>query len=407
MPSVINSDDGVVSGTSGLKTTGGNDGLLNIQTNGSTAMSVNASQQVTFNNGANLPNTFGFKNRLINSDMRIDQRNAGASVTPTNSQYLVDRWQASLTQASKYTAQQNAGAVTPPAGFRNYLGFTSSSAYSVLTGDIFGFGQIIEGFNVADLGWGTANAQAVTLSFWVRSSLTGSFGGAIKNDGDTRNYPFTFTISAVNTWEQKTVTIPGDTSGTWGSTNGAGINIRFSLGCGSTYSGTAGAWTGTNIWQPTGSTSVVGTNGATFYITGVQLEKGSTATSFDFRSYGTELELCQRYLPAFDSTGSTFRLPASGVASTSNTVFFTITFPVTTRVPATGLFVSSAGHFAAGVDGLVVQSPASALVFNALSSNNAGRVQMTTSTSPFSANQPAQLDAISASGILYFTGCEL
>jgi hypothetical protein len=227
--------------------------------------------------------------------MVIDQRNAGASVTPTNSQYLVDRWQASLTQASKYTAQQNAGSVTPPAGYKNYLGFTSSSAYSVAAGDIFGFGQVIEGFNVADLGWGTANAQTITISFWVRSSLTGAFGGAVKNDGDTRNYPFTFTISSANTWEQKTITIAGDTSGTWLTTSGAGINIRFSLGCGSTYSGTAGAWTGTNTWQPTGSTSVVGTSGATFYITGVQLEKGSTATSFDFRPYTTELALCERY----------------------------------------------------------------------------------------------------------------
>lgn len=237
----------------------------------------------------------GFRNRIINGDMRIDQRNAGASVTPSNSQYLVDRWQASLTQASKYTAQQNAGSVTPPAGYSNYLGFTSSSAYSVTSSDIFGFGQIIEGFNAADFGWGTANAQTVTLSFWVRSSLTGSFGGAVKNNGDTRNYPFTFTISAANTWEQKTVTVAGDTTGTWLTTNGAGINIRFSLGCGATYSGTAGAWTGTNIWQPTGSTSVVGTNGATFYITGVQLEAGSVATPFERRDYGRELIMCQRY----------------------------------------------------------------------------------------------------------------
>ena len=239
------------------------------------------------------------RNRIINGDMRIDQRNAGASVTPTNSQYLVDRWQASLTQASKYTAQQNAGSVTPPTGYSNYLGFTSSSAYSVTSGDIFGFGQIIEGFNAADFGWGTANAQTVTLSFWVRSSLTGAFGGAVKNDGDTRNYPFTYTINSANTWEHKTVTIAGDTSGTWNSTNGVGINIRFSLGCGTTYSGTAGAWTATNIWQPTGSTSVVGTNGATFYITGVQLEAGSVATSFERRLYGQELALCQRYFQRF------------------------------------------------------------------------------------------------------------
>jgi hypothetical protein len=238
---------------------------------------------------------FGMRNRIINGDMRIDQRNNGASVTPTNSQYLVDRWQASLTQASKYTAQQNAGSVTRPTGYSNYLGFTSSSAYSVTSGDIFGFGQIIEGFNAADFGWGTANAQTVTLSFWVRSSLTGAFGGAVKNDGDTRNYPFTYTINSANTWEYKTVTIAGDTSGTWNSTNGAGINIRFSLGCGTTYSGTAGVWTATNIWQPTGSTSVVGTNGATFYITGVQLEAGSVATPFERRDYGREEILCFRY----------------------------------------------------------------------------------------------------------------
>jgi hypothetical protein len=240
--------------------------------------------------------------------MRIDQRNAGASVTPSNSQYLVDRWQASLTQASKYTAQQNAGSVTPPAGFTKYLGITSSSTYSVVSSDIFGLGQIIEGFNVADFGWGTANAQALTLSFWVRSSLTGSFGGAIKNNGDTRNYPFSYTVSSANTWEFKTVVIPGDTTGTWATDNTAGVNIRFSLGCGSTFSGTAGAWTATNIWQPTGSTSVVGTNGATFYLTGVQVEAGSVATPFERRSYGQELALCQRYY----ETGFT-KMYATGV----------------------------------------------------------------------------------------------
>jgi len=279
-------------------------------------------------------NTMG-RNRIINGDMRIDQRNAGASVTPTNSQYLVDRWQASLTQASKYTAQQNAGSVTPPTGYSNYLGFTSSSAYSVTSGDIFGFGQIIEGFNAADFGWGTANAQTVTLSFWVRSSLTGAFGGAVKNDGDTRNYPFTYTINSANTWEHKTVTIAGDTSGTWNSTNGVGINIRFSLGCGTTYSGTAGAWTATNIWQPTGSTSVVGTNGATFYITGVQLEAGSVATSFERRMYPQELQLCQRYFFKKQSEAvDALQLAVPYNGSTSNQ-YLTYFYPVEMRAAPT------------------------------------------------------------------------
>jgi hypothetical protein len=237
----------------------------------------------------------GFKNRIINGAMVIDQRNAGASVTPTASVYTLDRWQANLSVTSKYSVQRNAGSVTPPAGFTNYLGITSLSAYSVGAGENFAIAQSIEGFNVADLGWGTANAATVTLSFWVRSSLTGTFGGSLINASANRAYPFSYTISAANTWEYKTVTVAGDTSGTWGTGNGTGIGLYFGLGVGSTFSGTAGAWSGSLAFSATGATSVVGTNGATFYITGVQLEKGSTATSFDYRPYGTELALCQRY----------------------------------------------------------------------------------------------------------------
>jgi hypothetical protein len=244
---------------------------------------------------------YGFKNRIINGAMVIDQRNAGASVTPTNGQYTVDRWIYYGSQTSKATAQQNAAAVSPPAGFKNYLGITSASAYSVLSGDYFALGQHIEGFNIADLGFGTAGASTVTLSFWVRSSLTGTFGGTLSNGG-SRSYPFTYTISAANTWELETITIPGDTSGTWGSTNSYGITVYFGLGVGSTYSGTAGAWSANSYFSATGATSVVGTNGATFYITGVQLEKGTVATSFDYRPYGTEFMLCQRYYEVGEST---------------------------------------------------------------------------------------------------------
>jgi len=229
---------------------------------------------------------YGFKSRIINGGMVIDQRNAGASVTNiAGAVYPVDRFYALGSQASKFTVQQNAGSVTPPAGFIKYVGVTSSSAYSLLAGDYFILGQAIEGLNIADLAWGTASAATVTLSFWVRSSLTGTFGGNFRNNAGDRNYPFTYTISVANTWEQKSVTIAGDTSGTWLTTNGMGINVSFGLGVGSTFSGTAGAWSGNNYLGATGATSVVGTNGATFYITGVQLEKGSTATSFDYRPY--------------------------------------------------------------------------------------------------------------------------
>ena len=278
------------------------------------SVSINGTSGLTFNDGSaqtTAATGFGFKNRIINGAMVIDQRNAGASVTPSTSgggTYTLDRWFGQVSQNSKMTVQQNAGSVTPPAGFTNYLGVTSSSAYSVAAGDYFSIRQQIEGFNTADLGFGTANASTVTLSFWVRSSLTGTFGATIQsffNGASTRTYPFTYTISAANTWEYKTVTISGDTTGTWvGATNGVGISVAFGLGSGSTFSGTAGSWQSGNFIQPTGTVSVVGTNGATWYITGVQLEKGSTATSFDYRPYGTELALCQRYCFKMSTTSN-------------------------------------------------------------------------------------------------------
>jgi len=236
----------------------------------------------------------GFKNRIINGDMRIDQRNGGASSTAI-SVYTIDRWFYNTSVASKGTWQQNAGAVTPPTGFTHYLGFTSSSAYTLGSTDEFGFQQIVEGVNVADLAWGTANAQSVTISFWVRSSLTGNFGGSVRNRTVTRSYPFTYNISAANTWQYKTITIPGDTTGTWNKDTSAGLYLKFAFGVGASRSGTSGVWAATNYASSTGSVSVVGTNGATFYITGVQLEKGSVATPFEFRNFAQELMMCQRY----------------------------------------------------------------------------------------------------------------
>jgi hypothetical protein len=261
----------------------------------------------------NSDSSFGFKNRIINGAMVIDQRNAGASVTPaSNPTYTLDRWVYTYSQNSKFSVQQNAGSVTPPAGFTNYIGFTSLAATSLGSTDYFILRQMVEGFSTADLAFGTASAKTITLSFWVRSSLTGTFGGAISNSGESRNYPFTYTISSANTWEQKSVTIAGDTSGTWLTTNGIGIELSIGLGVGSTYSGTAGAWTSSLFVGATGATNVAGTNGATFYITGVQLEVGSTATSFDYRPYGTELSLCYRYFESSNATGTFPYMPMAG-----------------------------------------------------------------------------------------------
>jgi hypothetical protein len=237
------------------------------------------------------------KNRIINGAMVIDQRNAGASVATSSGTnvFTLDRWQVYYTATNKYTVQQNAGSVTPPAGFTNYLGITSSAATTVGSTDLYLIYHRIEGFNCSDLGWGTANAKTVTLSFQVYSSLTGTFGGTLNSAIGTYSYPFTYSIATANTWTTISVTIAGPTAGTWGTGNSGCIQLNFTLGVGSTYNGTAGSWTANTYYGATGATSVVGTNGATFYITGVQLEVGSSATGYEYRQYGQELLLCQRY----------------------------------------------------------------------------------------------------------------
>jgi hypothetical protein len=256
----------------------------------------------------------GFKNRIINGAMVISQRYGTSAQTPTNGQYVLDRFQYNLNQTGKFSAGQYTNA---PAGFTNSMGISSNSAYSLGAGDYFTITQPIEGYNVADLGWGTANAKTVTLSAWVYSSLTGTFGGSLMNGAFNYAYPFTYTISAANTWTQISVTVAGPTAGTWPTDNSASLQVNFSLGTGTTYSGTAGAWTGSLKFSATGAVSVVSTSGATLYLTGVQLEVGSTATSFDYRPYGTELQLCQRYFETSYPAGSTIPSFVAGFVGTT------------------------------------------------------------------------------------------
>jgi len=279
-------------------------------------------------------NNVTFRNRIINGAMVINQRGFSGTVT-TDDTYTLDRWSARSSASSKFSVSQNAGSITPPVGLVNYLGVTSLSAYSVSSTDYFAISQIIEGYNVADLNFGSANAKTITLSFQVYSSLTGTFSGALLNDGRDRVYPFTYTISSANTWTTISVTLAGDISGTWTTTNGAGLYVRFCLGAGSTRLATAGSWqtTAGAIFGATGTTSVVGTSGATFYITGVQLEAGTTASPFEYRQYGTELQLCQRYYfqSANINDGTQFYAIHGYVASGGNVRwFFKIPVPMRT-----------------------------------------------------------------------------
>jgi hypothetical protein len=316
--------------------------------------------------------------------MTIDQRNAGASVSVDGtSPYTLDRWQAEDATDGVFTVQQDAGAVTPPVGFTDYLGVTTTTADSSLAaGQYSRVQQCIEGYNIADLGWGTANAKTVTLSFWVRSSLTGTFGGALQNGTYNRSYPFTYTISAANTWEQKSITIAGDTTGTWVTNNGVGITVIFGLGTGSTYSGTAGSWSGSTYYSATGATSVVGTSGATWYATGIQFEVGSTATGYEYRLYNQELSACQRYFAKLASPTSYVALGSGAIAAT-NSLNTYIKYPTTTRSAPTFTY-GNLQVFASGTSGTVNN-------LTVYAGNDSALITADTATSPFTLYQAGVL----------------
>ena len=280
------------------------------------------------------PTVTAGKNLLINGAMEIDQRNNGASVTPSTTAYTQDRWQAIFSTGSKFSCQKNAGSVTPPAGFAYYFGVTSTSAYSVETNDYFGIQQFIEGFNIQSLAWGTSSAKNAVLSFWVYTSLAGTYTVALRNGLANYSYPATFTVSSANTWTKIAITIPGPTSGTWSTDNTAGIAVWFTLGSGSTYTGTANTWAASNLIQATGSNNLVGTNGATFYFTGVQFELGSVATAFS-RAGGTlqgELAACQRYYYQLGGVANGFPIVGGYLNATGNQIRFPISFPTNMRI---------------------------------------------------------------------------
>jgi hypothetical protein len=268
-----------------------------------------------------------FKNRIINGAMVIDQRNAGASVT--GSGYSVDRFYNAFTSTN--ATQQRS--TTVPQGFTNSLLVTVTTATAPGTSSLAYISQTIEGFNVADMDFGKATAVTFTLSFWVRSSLTGTYAVGFLNSAQNRSYVATYTINAANTWEQKTITVTGDTSGTWLTDNGKGLSIFWDLGSGSNYQATAGSWQAGLFLRTSGSNNFANTLSATFYITGVQLEKGSTATSFDYRPYGTELALCQRYYAKLGLVNLSGL--GSGVAISSTDAWVYVKHPVSMRTSPT------------------------------------------------------------------------
>lgn len=361
MPLVLNGTTGVSgvngsAGTPALRGTDADSGVyftgsqVGFSTNGAgTTMTMDASGNVTFPGTVVMSSPYAMRNKIINGAMEIYQRATGTVTLNSTAQYTLDRWSALEDTDGTMTVRQTTNA---PAGFKNAMFFeTGTPDASLGATQYVSTNQLIEGFNIVDLAWGTASAKTVTLSFWVRSSLTGTFGGSIRNGSLNRSYPFTYTISAANTYEYKTVTIPGDTTGTWATDNTLGLVVTFGLGVGSTYSGTAGAWAATNYLSATGAVSVIGDIAGNFYLTGVQLEIGTTATPFERRLYSQELSLCQRYAQIL---GGNF----AGNVENSSTLSIIEKFVTEMRAaPTCSVRSGATASFRYGAGDVVISSP--------------------------------------------------
>ena len=327
--------------------------------NGGTGSSTLAGANIATTNSSTQSvtsiNTFGFKNRIINGGMTIDQRYAGSAYSPANG-FSVDRWTSGYygPAGGTYSAQQ---VVDAPANFYNSLKITVTATPSNNTDAFFQLYQPIEANNVADFGLGTANAKSFTLSFWVKSSLTGTFCVAFGNNTSPAYYYIsTYTINTADTWEQKTITVTAPTSGTWGTTNGQGLAVFFDLGCGTAEEApSANTWYSSNYRRISGAVRLINTNGATLFVTGVQLEVGSQATSFDYRDYGRELILCQRY---YQTLG--YQLVGRVESTTIVTMVATLqvamrTSPTSTVIGTPNVVVPGVG--AAAVTGIASNTP--------------------------------------------------
>jgi len=304
---------------------------------------VNVNRVVDASGGVLAPISSVMRNRIINGAMVIDQRNAGALVAgATNNIYAVDRTSIGVFGGGTGRISGQRSTIVPSgAGFVNSLIATVTTA-DASPSAAFGYCLLhrIEGFNIADLGWGATGASVVTLSFWARSSLAGTYVFSASNSNNTRSYSATYTISTANTWQFITITIPGDTSGTWNIENGSGIQATWGLGGGTNRQAPSiNSWgvPTSHVTDAAGCVDWIATNGATFYITGVQLEVGTQATSFEYRQYQQELALCQRYYYKIQADGTNILSFGTAFNTATTSTRAIINFPVSMRAIPTSL----------------------------------------------------------------------
>jgi hypothetical protein len=357
-----------------------------IQSDSSYASTLNVASKMNFTSGMQIggqdATLGGMRNRVINGDMRINQRNWSGNPS-SNQVYTLDRWNYNSDQTTAISIEQSSDA---PAGFVNSMLVTSLAATSIGSGNYVNLESKIEGYNIADFNWGTANASPVTLSFWVKSSLSGTFGGSIRNPVSTWGYPYSYTLVA-NTWTKVIVNIPAATNTTyasWGTTNNAGLYMYFDFGTGATYTAPAGSWVNKNTVGADGTTKLVNTNGATWQITGIQLEKGSAATAFEYRQYSTELQLCQRYFEITGEISNSFLLQgyAASAGAQRHPIYYTTRKRTTPTVTISGggttgwSYSNGSGLFvaAAGTDTTRLEFNAAAAGITFVYNNNGGYV---------------------------------
>lgn len=242
------------------------------------------------------PTFIGYgRNRVVNGAMRFDQRNEGSAYSSASVTQSLDCWKFFASGGGALSVVRSTS--TPPTGFTHFQRWTATTAdASVAAGDFYYAEHRIEGNRIRDFLFGTSSAATITLSFWVRSSLTGTFCVTLQNSTPNRSYITTYAINSADTWEQKSLTIAGDTSGTWLATTGVGISLIFDLGVGSDFENSADTWVAANDFRVAGTTRLISTLNATLDITGLQLEIGSTATAFEYLPDGIELGIVQRYL---------------------------------------------------------------------------------------------------------------